>query len=262
MKGVKYYILICAAILTGCREWGIPPFESDPTLPNADIGYLRSSWNGSTLTIADDIVIAGRVVSSDKAGNFYNTFFIDDGTGAVEIMAGMPDLHASYHEGQKVIVRAKGLGIGWGNGVMQLGRPHEPGSGFATGYFYHPVVMRRYVSRDRDTQTVAPIETDIASLSEDMCGQLVRIAGLTPDPDETALTWAVTEPKPATGYRKFYTAGRADSITVVTSGYAHFAARRLPGEEVALTGILLYGKGGSTKNHFLLKPRYETDITD
>lgn len=259
MKGMKY-IVICVVLLTGCRVWEVPPFESDAALPNTDIGYLRSEWNGSTLTISEDIIIAGRVVSSDRAGNFYNTFFIDDGTGAAEIMAGMPDLHAAYHEGQRVIVRAKGLAVGWGNGAMQLGLPPEAGSGFATGYFYHPVVIRGYVSRDRYTETIAPTPTAIPSLTDAMCGQLVTIEGLYPDPRETSGTWAHTEPKASTGYRKFYTADRLDSVTVITSGYAHFAARPLPSGETTITGILLYGKGGSSKNHFLIKPRYEKDI--
>lgn len=251
------YILIALAMLAGCRKYDVPEFSSGTEYPNVAIGDLRRYCNGSSVVIADDVVISGRVVSSDRAGNFYNTFFMDDGTGAVEIMAGMPDLHTVYHRGQRVVVKVRGLAVGWGNGAMQIGLPPEAGSGFSTGYFYHPAVIRRYVSAEREIAGENPTETGIAGLSEEMCGRLVRINGLTADME--SVTWATTLPQPATGYVKFRTSP-ADSLTVVTSGYATFAAMPVPHTAVSLTGILLYGKGGSSKNHFLLKLRDEKDI--
>jgi hypothetical protein len=251
--------------LAGCRGWNVPEFGNGAAEPNVSIGDLRDYYydevagEGAELTIADDIVISGRVVSSDLAGNFYNTFFIDDGTGAVEIMAGMPDLDATYRPGQRVSVRARGLAVGWRDGAMQLGLPPEPGNSFATGYFYHPAVIRAYVSAERDVAPVAPVETSPEALDNTMCGRLVRIEGLGIDPLSTAETWARTLPEPTTGYVKFRLSP-ADSITVVTSGYASFALAPVPREKVALTGILFYGKGGSSKEHYLLKLRDEKDI--
>lgn len=259
MKPVQYISATLLILLAGCVR-PVPQFVGDSTLPNVGLGELREYYGGSEPTIADDIVISGRVVSSDLSGNFYNTFFIDDGTGAAEIMAGMPDLHAAYRPGQRIVIRAKGLAVGWRDGAMQLGLPPEPGSGFATGYFYHPAVIRRYVSRGRDVSAVAPVRTEIAALTTDMCGRLVTIEGLHADAEGETGYWAAALPKPQTGYRKFYTADGADSVTVVTSGYAAFAGNPLPAGETALTGILLYGKGGSSKEHYLLKPRDEKDI--
>ncbi len=258
MRRAGYILLLIAASLAGCRKYSVPVFPDRTAYPNTDIAGLRSYYHGNAV-VSQDLVIAGRVVSSDRAGNFYNTFFVDDGTGAVEIMAGMPDLHATYHPGQRVVVSVKGLAVAWSGGAMQIGLPPEPGSGFATGYFYHPAVIRKYVSAERDVEQVAPIQTGIASLDKDMCGRLVRIDGLAIDAASTAETWASTKPKPATGYVKFRTSP-VDSITVVTSGYASFALASVPRETVALTGILLYGKGGSSKDHYLLKLRDEKDI--
>lgn len=260
MRRKAYIFIVVSMLFAGCRGWDVPEFGSDEPLPNLTIGQLRDYCGGAELTFADDIVITGRVVSNDRAGNFYNTFFIDDGTGAVEIMAGMPDLHVSYREGQFVSVRARGLAAGWSNGAMQLGLPPEPGSGFATGYFYHPAVIRQYVSRGRSVEAVEPLSVAAGSLDESMCGRLVGIGGLYPDPAGTSATWATVEPSPETGYRKFYTADRLDSVTVVTSGYARFAGHPLPAGETSLTGILLYGKGGTSKNHYLIKLRDEKDI--
>lgn len=321
------YILLIAATFAGCRDLPVPEFPAATELPNVNIDGLRSYYpaGATDVVISPDIVFAGRVVSSDRAGNFYNTFLIDDGTGAVEIMAGMTDLHATYHPGQRVVVRARGLAIGWRDGVMQIGLPPEPGNRYATGYFYHPAVMRAYVSAEHDVEPIAPIETTLGELHPDMCGRLVRIAELTVDEEmladagsytvrtstvfptiensadeshssmgssiaknplalelpnaalPSALTWATTQPAPATGYVKFraastpaipavtavtagFTTPPADSITVVTSGYASFASMPVPREPLTLTGILFYGKGGGSKDHYLLKLRDEKDI--
>jgi hypothetical protein len=254
--------ILLTLCVVACREWETPSFEEGPppALANVTLGDLRVYLNGEArMVFTESVEIAGRVVSSDREGNFYNTFFIDDGTGAAEIMAGMPDLDAAYHPGQKIIVRARGLAVGWRDGAMQIGLPPEPGSRFATGYFYHPVVIAPYVTAERDVAPVEPLDVEIDGLTAALCGRLVRITGLRADPLPGGTVWAQTRPAPLTGYTKFRSAP-ADSITVVTSGYAAWAPAPVPTGEVTLTGILLHGRGGSTKDHFLIKPRHEKDI--
>ncbi len=244
----------------GCREWNTPVFEETHSLPGVTLGELREYLHGEgELTFVEDIELSGRVVSSDRAGNFYNTFFIDDGTGAAEIMAGMPDLDATYRPGQRIAVRARGLAVGWRDGAMQIGLPPEPGNRFATGYFYHPVVIGAWVTAERSVEPVRPLDVEIADLSAGMCGRLVRIAGLRADPASAAAGWAQTQPAPVTGYVKFR-ASTADSLTVVTSGYASFARAPVPAGEVTLTGVLFYGRGGGSRDHFMLKLRDENDV--
>ncbi|MDR2891062.1 MAG: DUF5689 domain-containing protein [Alistipes sp.] len=263
---MKLLTILALALCVSCREWEAPQFDVTHTPPNVTIGDLRAYYggaegNGDELTIADEIIISGRVVSSDKDGNFYNTFFIDDGTGAVEIMAGIPNLDALHPPGRRVAVRARGLAVGWRDGAMQIGLPPEPGNRFPTGYFYHPAVMGRYVSGELSVEQVEPVEVSFVELHPSMSGRPVRIEGLTLDPLETASTWASRDPVPTTGYVEFRTR-EGDPLTVITSGYASWALAMVPnpGEEVSLTGILLYGRGGGSRDHYLIKLRYETDI--
>jgi hypothetical protein len=250
--------------LAGCREWDQPRFEQTHSLPNVALGDLRVYLDGNTpggeaeMTFAEDIALSGRVVSSDREGNFYNTFFIDDGTGAAEIMAGMTDLDAIFHPGQRIFIRARGLAVGWRDGAMQLGLPPEPGNRYATGYFYHRAVIRAWITAERNIEPVVPIDVSPGDLDRNLCGRLVRIAGLRVDP-LAARVWATVSPAPATGYVKFR-ASPADSVTVVTSGYASWAAASIPRGEVTLTGILFHGRGEGPRDHFLLKLRDEKDI--
>jgi len=301
---MRKFILPLAAIsvavaAVSCREWEPPVFDAHTELPNVALGDLRTYLGGEgELTFAEDIVVAGRVVTTTAAGNFYNTFFIDDGTGGAEIMAGMYDLDAAFREGQRVSVRLRGLAVGWRDGAMQIGLPPEPGSPYATGYFYHRAVMRPWVAAERDVVTVEPLDLSYYDLhgmlasyplyGQTLCGRLVRISGLVADARAAratgataaataTVTWATAEPVPTTGYVDFYPAADADTnadtnaradtnpdtqpITVVTSGYASFAADAVPGGEVALTGILFYGRADGSSDRFMLKLRDENDIT-
>lgn len=262
---------------TGCRKWEVPRFDDDLPLPNATIGDLCAQYSGGQTVVADNIVVRGRVVSSDLAGNFYRTFFIDDGTGGLEIMAGTDRLSATYHPGQRVAVRAEGLAVGWRDGALQIGLPPGPGSRYPTDYFLSATVLEKYVSVALDVAPVEPMIITMDDLRAALCGRLVRIEGLVADPllDENA-TWATAEPKPVAGYVMFFENTPADNapvgvqdpdggapdtgdprgITVVTSGYASFAGMHVPrGKQVALTGILLHNSDG-----YLLKLRDLNDV--
>jgi hypothetical protein len=250
-------VVFSVAILTsGCAEWQVPEFENNAPPADVSIADLRAYYAGNELVISDDIVLRGRVTTSDLAGNFYNSFFVDDGTGAVEIMAGISSLSAIYHLGQLVTVRAKNLAVGWRDGAMQLGLPPGPGNRYPTAYFSTPAMLRRHVSTWLDVRPVAPLETPPEGLTEAICGRLVRISGLVADPflPENS-TWATPLPDPETGYVNFFTVSAAEPvITVVTSGYAAFSGVPVPRGEVSLTGILLYN------GRFLLKLRDAQDV--
>ncbi len=248
-------------------DWSTPVLDEATTPANVTIADMQAYFADSEIVIADNIMFVGRVVSSTRAGNFYNTFFIDDGTGAVEIMAGWPDLDAVFHPGQRIAVKARGLAVGWRDGIMQLGLPPDAGSRYPTGYFYHPTIIAGWVAAERSVIPVAPVDTSIPALRRELCGRLVRLSGLAAEfseeasssslsPYKPAATWATRE---STGYIKMRGVA-TDSITVITSNYASFAAAPVPRGRGSLTGILLYGKGGTSKDHYLLKLRYEEDI--
>jgi len=274
MRKIVFLAALIAA--TSCREWEAPVFDESALLPSVTLGDLGAYLGGEAeMTFAEDVVVAGRVVTSTAAGNFYNTFFIDDGTGGAEVMAGMYDLDAAFRPGQRVSVRLRGLAVGWRDGTMQIGLPPEPGSPYATGYFYHRAVMRRYATAERDVAAVEPLDLSFAELyvmpaiypfyGETLCGRLVRLSGLVADLREGA-TWATAAPVPTAGYVDFRPAAggwgsETPPLTVVTSGYASFASNAVPRGEVALTGILFYGGVNGSSDRFILKLRDETDIT-
>ena len=102
--------------------------------PNASLADIRARFTGQPVVVEGDIRVAGRVTTSDRAGNFYRTLCIEDAGAALEVMVGLDHLHNDYPPGSLLLVRLRGLTLGEQFGVLQAGGPAEPGSGYATGF--------------------------------------------------------------------------------------------------------------------------------
>ena len=269
MRGVERYILIiCAAVLLcGCYNSTRLPDDADLGLnPNMPIAELRDLWRGKTLTIDEEYVVGGRVTSSDVAGNFYQTFTITDGERAVEIMAGMRDLHNTYPLGCYVSVLLDGCAVGVERGVLQIGLMPASYSSYAVDYFYSRAVIDKYVVRRDDVAEVSARTLNFEGLDESLCGMLVRIEGLrylpetpeTPEAPETPET-PTAEPAIWSGYRAFADA-EGNVVYIYTSDYANFATDEVPTVTCDITGILQHSEvSGVLGEYFILKMRSADD---
>ena len=79
------------------------PHPADVPVPTMSIATLRSLYKGDPVSVTGkrSVVVSGNVTTSDREGNFFRSFFIEDETGAVEIRAGLYDLHAVYRLGSR-----------------------------------------------------------------------------------------------------------------------------------------------------------------
>ena len=92
MKKIYNTILIAALALfsASCTKTfdepgDFVPVNMEPTHSIAQLKAMRVS--GST-EVLGNVIVSGKVVSSDAEGNFYRSFFIQDETGGVEIKVG------------------------------------------------------------------------------------------------------------------------------------------------------------------------------
>ncbi len=229
-------------------------------VPNMSLETLRTLYPGYPVEVAGvKVVLSGYVNTSDEASNFHRSFMIEDGTGAVEIRAGLYDLYRWYEPGRQVVVQAEGLTLGMDNGVLQLGLASDR---YPTGYLDHRVLVERYVFRGDQLEVIHPRLVEPGMLREEWCGMLVRIEGLrlaeTPD-----TTWALPAALTATGIPrsvslKFRTSPQ-DSVYVFTSGYADFAGKRVPRGRLSITGILMRGEVNG-REVYQLKMRDRNDV--
>ncbi len=244
--------LLAALLTAGCYDSRFgEPDGSVPGEPATEtVAALRARYAGTPFTVTGDIVVAGRVTTSDRAENFFRTLCIEDDEAGLEVMAGIDHLHNDFPIGCRVTLRLKGLTVAESRGVLQVGRAPAAGSGYATDYIgSQPALAAALVRSGESLHSPTPALRRIDELTPALCGTLVRIDGLRYTPGElTAATWA--------GYKRFTD---ADDNTVYTyvRPYARFADADVPVGAVSLTGILQYDAAGDGR--YLLKLRDEND---
>lgn len=258
-------LLLATALLPACDYDTFRDSAPEPVpepVSNAPISLLRQHYYDRSVRITEPIVFSGIVTSSDRAGNFYRTLVVEDESGAVEIRAGLYDLHNLFPTGHRVEIAAQGMVTGYRLGVMQLGRAGDDWSARPCDYFLHRPQLEAHLRCSLHAEPFEAAEISLAELKEELCGRLVTVRGVASDAAPRAC-WAPAPDQADNysynGYRLFRD-GNGDSITVITSSYASFAGHPVPEGRLSLTGILLYGSDDSGRKTFLLKLRDENDV--
>lgn len=252
--------------LCSCRgDFGVPAAgASDPENADITIGELKALYRGHTVTITEPLTIAGRVTSSDRAGNFRYSFMVEQDGAAVEVMARLTDLHNTYPTGSRVAVDLQGLAIGERMGVICVGMPAEEYDYYPVDYIWSRVELDRRISRTHDPEPFGIPGYYVSMLERGMCGRIVRVVSLQRaagvQDDEQSTTPSV--PPVWGGYTIFEDPSEEGGrIAVYVSDYANFADRPVSESVTAVTGILQYGRpDGSAEDMFILKPRDEHDF--
>lgn len=211
MKRLFSILAAAVAILVSCDEWEpVYTFEYDEPESFVPVTLDQMKQMGRQISIAelvaryvpgkgpvaveDDVFIAGKVSSSDKSGNIYKSFYIQDGTGGVEIKAGRSSLYSDYHEGQTIYVLLKGLVVGMygyksgnygGNGMVQVGM-EDPTGEYETSYIEVPSLIDKFIFKGELGTPVTPARISISDLPSSNAtnatcrylGELVHIDGL------------------------------------------------------------------------------------
>lgn len=223
-----------------------PPVENNRPTVTSSIAELKSRFVGTPFVVSGDISLQGRVISSDRAGNFYRTISIQQDRAALEIMAGIDQLHNQFPIGCSVTLYLEGLLVSENLGVIRVGNPPQPGSGYATDYIGSRAALEKVLVRNaEDLLPPEPFLSTIPELSFQSCGTLTRVENLRYSPEtEEETGWS--------GYRQFVDP-EGNAIYSYVRDYADFASDPIPSGVVTLVGILQYDDTGDGR--FLLKLR-------
>lgn len=254
-----------ALLFVGCYNSADKVVVSNNELPQrtTTIEQLRTSvGNKAYYPIDEDVVIVGRVTSSDSDDNFYGSIVVEDQSSAIEVMVGLNTLSATYPEGLLVALRLNGCMAGLRRGVLQVGADDDTGTAGDILALGTREAAERVIVRSTDVEPIAAQTTTIAELRKEMCGRLLRIEHLTLHSSTSIDTLAGENIADAQwqGYSYFFD-NNGDSIAVYTSSYARYADTRIPTQPQAITGILQYAKYNGGKECYQLKMRYGTDAT-
>ena len=206
---MKKILIFAAALLafSSCQslkeEWQ-PVFTGEYDKPavtqpvdmeaNTTIAELAAMYEtGKPWTVDKNIVISGIVSTTDKYGNFYKSFYIQDKTGGIELKLGKNGLYNDYLPGQRIYVDCRDLELGMygykggsGNGMVQIGFNNGGDDTYETSYIESSILIDSHVFKGEVEGEVKPIVIDAAELPgandiqspETHLGQLVTIKNL------------------------------------------------------------------------------------
>lgn len=230
-----------------------PPFTLDEGLYTTTIATLPQL---AQMGPFDGGTIAGRVLANDRSGNFYKSIVVEDSTGGVEVCLDSYSLASLYPVGCRVVVELDGLWAREYKGVLQVGRTIYEWD----DYGVEPIATRREIDRRvricGEVEEVQPTTVEIACLSAEMCGRLVKVGPLRCVEEEGA-QWGDADY--GTTCDRLFESPTGERIIVRTSLYADFAMLTIPKGEVWLTGVL-YCDRHQGEDVFVLKMRDIDDV--
>lgn len=191
MKKIYISILAAVSLITGCEEWqpvftldyDNPPVQEFVSMaPTHTIAELKAMYTtGKPWKIDQQIIIAGQVTSSDKAGNLYRTFYIQDETGGIEIKIGTRSLYNEYKLGQWVYVDCEGLVLGGYRGMVNLGS-EDPTKEYESSYIDVQPMIDLHIFKGEMGEPVQPkVLTEAELKDKSNLGRYVTVNGIVYD---------------------------------------------------------------------------------
>jgi len=203
------------------------------------------------IKIKSNIVVVGYVISSDKTGNFYKEFYIQDApenpTSGIKIALNLTNSYSTFNVGRKIFIRLKGLYIGEtnsGDGIITIG-----GKIKTTDVTEVEAVtvnqMSNHLFRTGITKEIVPKIIDFAGINDANIGTFIRLenvffeASLTGkpyvDPKEDFDTQRKIQTCLGLGY---------DDLLLETSSFSSFSNITLPEKAGSIQAVVSKSFGG------------------
>ena len=261
---VSVMLPVLMASVTSCNDFTTDaPAFNVPTAtiqPNTTIKEVKTKyWDDATNYIdqvkltdgGEHVVVSGRVISSDRAGNIYKSLYIQDATGGLVLSINKNSLYNEYRMGQEVVIDLTDMYIGKYNGLQQMGFPEWYAAGNAWEATFMPYEFFAEHSQlnglpELDKINIATV-SDFSVLGTqptsaqkiEWQGRIVRLQNVHFKEDEQGLNFT-------DGYKintnRTLCDASGNEITVRTSGYANFRNVPLPKGNFDFVGLLgFYG---------------------
>ncbi len=285
MRNIRKYIGLTLTALamcsgfTACQDDIDAPDMTAPVAtlkPNTTIAELKLKyWNDEDNYIeevklneaGEHIVISGRVISDDAAGNIFRSLIIQDETAALSMSIYSYNLYLDYRIGQEVVIDVTGMYMGKYSTLQQLGFPE-----YSAAYGWQASFMPREFFDEHSQLNGFPQPAKIDTLVLDFGdldaitpeglrkyqSQLVRFNNV--HFEEGGKASFCTAHKVSSTDRVLLNSSNA-SINVRTSGYANFWSTPLPEGSGDVVGIITsYYDSKEKANKYRLQLRSTDDL--
>lgn len=248
-------VMILGVLLSSCvhdDDFGVPNISSeDPMIPSEKLTTFKTikslyeqTVNGgnTTVVIQDDIYIEGYVVSSDKAGNFFEELIIQNKTDdsnpdndprlGFKIDINQSSLSDTYQFGQKVFVKLEGLTIGESSGVITIGK----GEGVSVEQI-QPAEYKAIVLRTNEIVEIQPKIVGLADLTEADENTLIQLNNMQLNRFELGASFASESFDEFDGLRLLESCDSGIQIIMQTSTFSDFKSLIVPQGSGSVTGV-------------------------
>ncbi len=195
-----------------------------------DIADLKLLYNSEPVEIAADLVVEGYVSSSDRTGNFYKEFYIQDQSedplAGLKISLNMTDSYNFVNQGRKIFIDLKGLYLGelnHGDGVLCLGGQVQGNEIVQMS----SNVARDVIIRSTLTESLVPLVVPIAEINPAHIGLFVSFDNIQ-FPITLDGQFFVDPTDDYDSQRIIESCAETSTFLLETSAFADFAQDQLP----------------------------------
>lgn len=257
-----YVCCVCLLIMSGwhChKRFDTPPAYVGPAISaNLSIRDLRTKQvSGSIGYITEDWIIEGIVIADDSKDNFYKSIVLQDSTGGITIRMDGFGLYADYPVGRRLAVKLKGLYLGDYARMVQLGGGVDWSDPRYPELLPIPVpLFNRFIVKKALNQPVKVHRVRLDELGDSLQSCLVQIDQLEFAVTDTGSTYADAINKLSSN--AIVKSCKGGSAYVRTSGFARFAAAKIPRGNGSITAV--YSVFGSSRQ-LLLRDTSDVALT-
>ena len=273
-KLLSAFILVATMVTIGaCKKtYDAPPGPTDPNIEaNLTIAQLKAyhTIKGAYDLIDQDIIVSGIVVANDKSGNFYKQLFIQDTTGAIQLLVDANSLYTSYPVGRRVYIKAKGLTLSDFSGTMELGVKANI-NGLPSLEGIPSSLLSNYLIGGSINNPVEPILVTLGQLGNRLddryINALVKLEGFEFVDGELNRTYSDTSVYKATTNLHIKDCNpNPNELTVRTSAYANFAGVPVPkgnGDITFIYTVFINASGSQTTQQLIIRDTNDVNFNN
>ncbi len=238
------YILFAGLLVTSCvhddiySEPNMANYQCEELTPTMTLAAVKALTQNATITTDD--VIEGYVSSSDETGNIYKYIYIQDKpenpTQGLTVSVDAVSTYMNYPQGSKVYIKLKGLAVGKYGNFVQLGAMD------ATGVFGRipeqnvPTNIKRSCTAKSKIVPKVMTLAQMSTANDQYVGCLVQVNNA----EFASKVLCSTYADPGVSVDKQINDATSSTTTKIVrnSGYASFAADKLPSGNGTFVGVL------------------------
>lgn len=260
--GLFYFLLLISGIglFFSCKKtFDEPALPKDPDLKATHtIAQLKAIHvePGVLDSIQEDMIVSGVVIANDKSGNLYKQIYIQDETGALQLMLDASGLYNSFPVGRKVFVKCKGMCVSDYGGMIQLGVKALTGGTPSIQAVASNLISEKVIGGSLNNPVKITEVNEIRDLVDNdmqdpLLGNLIQLKDF--QFEDTTKTYSDTSAYKQTENVLIKNCGGA-KINIRTSGYSNFSGVRVPSGNGNLVAIYtVYMPTRSDKKQLILR---------